>query len=72
MCQISVVFEREGNQETVMENVTRLEIEGNGIVLTSFFEEPKKVPDVTISHIDFLGGKVFLCPNASASGSKTD
>ena len=26
MCQISVVVEREGEQETVMENVTRLDV----------------------------------------------
>lgn len=68
MCQISVVFEQEGSQETVMENVTRLEVEKDSVVLSSFFEEPKSVPNVVISHIDFLGGKVFLHPKAAEKG----
>ena len=67
MCQISVVVEREGSLETLMDNVTRLEVEDCGVVLTSFFEEPKRIADVSISHIDFLGGKVFLAPNLSTS-----
>lgn len=65
MCQISVVVERQGQQETIMENVTRLDVKQNGVVLSSFFDEPKEVPGVVISHIDFLGGKVYLGQPAS-------
>ncbi len=60
MCQISVVVEQDGEQECIMENVTGLEVTGKGVVLTTFFENPLSVPDVEISRIDFLGGKVFL------------
>ena len=60
MCQISVVVERDGDQETVMENVTRLDVHEGKVVLSSFFDEPKTVSDVHISRIDFLGCKVFL------------
>lgn len=60
MCQISVVVENNGDQEAVMDNVTSLQVTGEGVVLTTFFEEPLSVPDVVISRIDFLGGKVVL------------
>ena len=60
MCQISVVVEREGEEELVLDNVTRLEVDRDAIVLSTFFEEPKEISGVSISRIDFLGGKVFL------------
>ncbi|GAB4333235.1 MAG: hypothetical protein Kow0089_01660 [Desulfobulbaceae bacterium] len=60
MCQISVVVERDGEEEKVMENVTGLEVTEQGVVLTTFFEEPVSVTGAAISRIDFLGGTVFL------------
>ena len=60
MCQISVVVEKGDKQEKIMENVTGLQVAKDGVVLTSFFDEPLSVADVVISRIDFLGGKVFL------------
>ncbi|MBW2328893.1 MAG: CooT family nickel-binding protein [Deltaproteobacteria bacterium] len=65
MCQINVVVEREGEREPVMESVTGLEITADGIVLSTFFEEPLVVPDVRINSIDFLGGSVVLVPDTS-------
>lgn len=63
MCQINVVVEREGQQESIMESVTGLDITADGIVLTTFFEDPLVVPDVHIQSIDFLGGSVVLAPD---------
>jgi predicted RNA-binding protein len=63
MCQINVVVEREGAEEAVMESVTGLEVTADGIVLTTFFEEPLVVSDVHVKRIDFLGGAVVLAPN---------
>lgn len=60
MCQISVVVAQDGGEEKLMDNVTSLEVTQGGVVLSAFFEEPKTVPDVVITRIDFLGGKVFL------------
>ena len=60
MCQISVVVEHDGEQEKIMDNVTGLQVIDNGVLLTTFFEEPLSVPNAIISRIDFLGGKVFL------------
>ncbi|HHD63553.1 MAG TPA: CooT family nickel-binding protein [Desulfobulbaceae bacterium] len=60
MCQIRAVVEKGGEQKTVMEAVTSLEVVDNGVVLSTFFEEPKKIADVVIQRIDFLGGAVVL------------
>ena len=60
MCQLNVVVEREGNRETVLESVTGLEVTDDGIVLTTFFEEPLLVANVKVKSIDFLGGSVLL------------
>ena len=63
MCQINVVVEREDGREPVMEAVTALEVTDDGVVLSTFFEEPLKVPGVHIGSIDFLGGSVVLVPD---------
>lgn len=60
MCQISVIVEREGKEENILNNVTMLDVGPDGVVLSTFFEEPKEIKNVIISRIDFLGGKVFL------------
>lgn len=60
MCQLSVVVEQEGRQETVMEAVTGLEVTEKGIVLRTYFEDPVTISDAYIRSIDFLGGSVVL------------
>jgi predicted RNA-binding protein len=60
MCQISVVVAQDDGEKKLMDNVTSLEVTGDGVVLSTFFEEPKTVPDVAVTRIDFLGGKVVL------------
>lgn len=60
MCQISVVVEREGTREKILDGVTRLEVTAEGVVLRTFFEEPTTIPDVAVDEIDFLGGTVVL------------
>lgn len=64
MCQISVVVEREGTREKIVEGVTRLEVTSGGVVLSTFFEEPTTIPDVAVGEIDFLGGTVVLRPKS--------
>lgn len=60
MCQIRVVIDKDGEEEKVMENVTGLQVTDEGVVLSSFFDEPFSVRNVAIARIDFLGGKVVL------------
>jgi predicted RNA-binding protein len=62
MCQMSVVYEKNGATETVMENVTLLEAGADGIRVSALFEEPRVIAAAYVKKIDFMGGKVFLAP----------
>lgn len=64
MCQLNVVMEQEGNQKTLMEAVTGLEVTERGIVLRTYFEEPMTIGNAFIKRIDFLGGSVVLSPES--------
>ena len=60
MCQLKAVVERSGGVETLMESVIALEVIPNGVILTTYFEDPLTVSGVRIRRIDFLGGAVVL------------
>lgn len=64
MCQMSVVYEKNGATETVMENVTFVEVEADGISVSALFEEPRVIAAAYIKKIDAMGGKVTLAPVA--------
>ena len=57
---MSVVLEHDGEQEKIMDNVTNLEVTGEGVLVSTLFEEPKLVRSAWVKNIDFLGGKVTL------------
>jgi predicted RNA-binding protein len=54
------MMEKDGGHELLLENVTGLEVEGNGLKITTLFEGTESWPGVAIRRIDFTGGKVFL------------
>jgi len=60
MCQMKVVLDQDGGQEKIMENVTHLEVTGEGVLVSTLFEEPKLVKSAWVKNIDFLGGTVTL------------
>lgn len=60
MCQTSVFMEKDGDAELLLENVTSLEVLGNGLKITSLFEGSKEFPNAVIKRIDFASGKVYL------------
>lgn len=60
MCQISVVVQRDGVEELVMEDVTNLEVDADNLKISTLFEGPKAVEHVVIRSIDFMAGKVLL------------
>lgn len=60
MCQMSVLIVDDGVESLIMENVTHLQVSGDSIEVSAFFEEPRKIDAVLIQAIDFLGGKVLL------------
>jgi predicted RNA-binding protein len=57
---MNVVFEHDGEQEKIMDNVTHLEVTGEGILVSTLFEEPKMVKSAWVKNIDFQGGIVTL------------
>lgn len=60
MCQMSVVLDNNGEHEKIMDNVTHLEVTGEGVLVSTLFEEPKLVKSAWVKNIDFLGGTVTL------------
>ncbi len=72
MCQISAIMEDGGREEILMEGVTALDVTDDGILLTTFFEEPRLVPGAVIRRIDFLGGRLVLAKGTSPTGDKAD
>ena len=60
MCQMSIVVEKNNQQEKIMENVNLLEVTEEGIVVSTLFEEPRLLRDKEIKQINFLDGLVTL------------
>ena len=60
MCQMNVVLEQDGLLERIMENVTHLAVTGEGVLVSTLFEEPKLVKSAWVKNIDFLNGTVTL------------
>lgn len=60
MCQTNVLMLKNGEEELLLENVTKLEVLDNGLRITSLFEGTKDLIGVVIRSIDFAGGKVYL------------
>lgn len=57
---MTVVLDQDDGQEKIMENATHLEVTGEGVLVSTFFEEPKLVKSAWVKNIDFLGGMVTL------------
>lgn len=66
MCQISVVVEKDGIEELLMEDVTNLVVKPEGLQISTLFEGPKIFEQVAIRSIDFMGGKVLLQPTTTS------
>ena len=60
MCEIRVVMVQEDNEEVLMQNVTKLEVNDSSVTISSLFDGSREVSDSVIRNIDFLAGKVFL------------
>ena len=60
MCQMNVILEHDGEQEKIMDNVTHLEVTGEGVLVSTLFEEPKMVKSAWVKNIDFQSGLVIL------------
>lgn len=67
MCQMSVMLEKEGEDELLMESASLLESGPEGIRLISLFDPPRLIPGVQVVRIDFLNSKVVLGKMAGGS-----
>jgi predicted RNA-binding protein len=57
---MKVMLDRKGQQELVMEDVTKLEVTEDGVRVSTFFEEPKTVSGAAVNTIDFTSGILIL------------
>lgn len=60
MCQMSVVLEKNGQQETIFENASLLEVTGDGVRVSALFEAPREIQNAQVARIDFMNGTVTL------------
>ena len=68
MCQMNVVLDRDGEEESIMSNVTLLEVTDDGVLVSTLFEEPTLVKSAWVKNIDFLNGRVTLNSRISKDG----
>jgi len=61
MCQAKVYLRQNGQEIEIMKEVIGIEITDKGLVLKSFFEEPKEIQG-RIREIDFLKHFVIIEP----------
>lgn len=60
MCQMSVYVENDGKEELLKENVTKMEIVGKGVRLSTLFEGAADFNDMVLQQIDFSAGRAVL------------
>lgn len=60
MCQLKAVVERQGRRETVMESVTVVDVTADGVILSTYFEEPLTLRGVRVRSVDLLNGSILL------------
>lgn len=60
MCQMRVVLEKDGAQQTILENVSLLEVDGDTVRVSALFEAPQVVDSAQVTKIDFMSGTVTL------------
>ncbi len=61
MCQARVFLVQADQEEEIMRDVVGIEVRPEGIVLKSFFDEPKTIAG-EIFEIDFLKHRVLIRP----------
>jgi predicted RNA-binding protein len=61
MCEIAVYLEQDGTKEKLMEDVARIEIKPDGVVLRKTFKPPREVR-AAVREIDALEHTIALTP----------
>ncbi|MGP8320320.1 MAG: CooT family nickel-binding protein [Methanosarcinaceae archaeon] len=59
MCELKVILDRGGEQELIMESVTRMVVDGDSIELTGIFGD-RIIVSGSIKEIDFTKGETLI------------
>jgi predicted RNA-binding protein len=60
MCESTVLLDKDGNLETVMENVTRIDVFPDKVVCLGLLGEREEIPGVTIMEANLMDHKIIL------------
>lgn len=60
MCESTVLLDNNGNLETVMENVTRIDVFPNKVVCLGLLGEREEIPGVTILEANLMDHRIIL------------
>jgi predicted RNA-binding protein len=60
MCESTVLLDKNGNLETIMENVTRIDVFPDKVVCLGILGEREEIPDVLILEANLMDHKIIL------------
>ena len=60
MCQMSIVMKKKDQKDKIIEEVVNLKITDKGIMVSTFFDEPKFIDNAVIKEVDCLASTVTL------------
>ena len=60
MCESTVLLDKDGNLETVMENVTRIDVFPDKVVCLGLLGEREEISGVTIMEANLMDHKIIL------------
>ena len=60
MCQMSVLMNEKDTKQNIIEDVTKIEVTETGIMIYTYFDEPRLVEDLQIKEINCLKSTVIL------------
>jgi predicted RNA-binding protein len=60
MCESTVLLDKDGNLETVMENVTRIDVFPDKVVCLGLLGEREEITGVTIMEANLMDHKIIL------------
>lgn len=70
MCQVSAFVKDGDKEELLRENVTSMEMLGDGVRVSTLFEGPADYHELSLHHIDFSAGRVILTRIQVKKGGK--
>jgi predicted RNA-binding protein len=60
MCESTVILDKDGNLETIMENVTRIDVFPDKVVCLGILGEREEIAGVTILEANLMDHKIIV------------